>query len=76
MYEVSDQFLTATIDAGNVRDNWEVINFIAPRVINMAKALAPAILASYPGGLGTRLGYEATAILAHGQKAHLLKIAA
>ena len=44
VYEVSDQFLSVTIDAGNIRYNWEVINFTAPRVINMAKALAPAML--------------------------------
>ena len=44
VYEVSDQFLSVTIDAGNIRYNWEIINFIALRVINMAKALAPAML--------------------------------
>ena len=44
VYEVSDQFLSVTIDAGNIKYNWEVINFTAPRVINMAKALAPAML--------------------------------
>ena len=44
VYEVSDQFLSVTIDAGNIHDNWEVINFTAPRIINMAKALAPAML--------------------------------
>ena len=44
VYEVSDQFLSVTIDAGNIHDNWDVINFTAPRIINMAKALAPAML--------------------------------
>ena len=44
VYEVSDQFLSVTIDAGFINDNWDVINFTAPRVINMAKALAPAML--------------------------------
>ena len=44
VYEVSDQFLSVTIDAGNIHDNWEVINFTAPRIINMAKAFAPAML--------------------------------
>ena len=39
-----DQFLSVTIDAGNIKYNWEVINFTAPRVINMAKALVPAML--------------------------------
>ena len=44
VYEVSDQFLSVTIDAGNIKYNWEVINFTAPRIINMAKALVPAML--------------------------------
>ena len=44
VYEVGDHFLSVTIDAGNIHDNWEVINFTAPRIINMAKALAPAML--------------------------------
>ena len=44
VYEVSDQFLSVTLDAGFVSYNWEVINFTAPRVINMAKALVPAML--------------------------------
>ena len=44
VYKVSDQFLSVTIDAGNIKGNWEVINFTAPRIINMAKALAPAML--------------------------------
>ena len=44
VYEVSDQFLSVTIDAGFVNYNWDIINFTAPRVINMAKALVPAML--------------------------------
>ena len=44
VYEVSDQFLSVTIDAGYINYNWEIINFTAPRVINMAKALVPAML--------------------------------
>ena len=44
VYKVSDQFLSVTIDAGNIKGNWEVINFTAPRIINMAKALAPAMV--------------------------------
>jgi len=44
MYEVSDQFLSVTIDAGNIKSNWDTINFTATRIINMAKALAPAML--------------------------------
>jgi len=44
VYEVSDQFLSVTIDAGNIKSNWDTINFTATRIINMAKALAPAML--------------------------------
>ena len=44
VYEVSDQFLSVTIDAGNIKSNWNTINFTATRIINMAKALAPAML--------------------------------
>jgi len=44
MYQVSDQFLSVTIDAGNIKSNWDTINFTATRIINMAKALAPAML--------------------------------
>ena len=42
--EVSDQFLSVTIDAGEIRSNWKILNFTSPRVINMAKALYPAML--------------------------------
>ena len=44
VYEVSDQFLSVTIDAGDVHRNWDLIDFTATRIINMAKALAPAML--------------------------------
>ena len=44
VYEVSDQFLSVTIGAEAIKHNWRRINFTAPRVINMAKALAPAML--------------------------------
>ena len=42
--EVSEQFLSVTIDAGAIRSNWKDINFTSPRVINLAKALHPAML--------------------------------
>lgn len=41
---VSEQFLSITIDAGNIRENWDAINFTMPRVINQAKGLTPAML--------------------------------
>ena len=44
VHEVSDQFLSVTIGAEAIKHNWRRINFTAPRVINMAKALAPAML--------------------------------
>ena len=43
-YEVDPEFLSVTIDAGQINHNWESINFTSPRVINMAKALNPAML--------------------------------
>ena len=42
--EVSDQFLSVTLDASAIVDNWKLLNFTSPRVINMAKALYPAML--------------------------------
>ena len=42
--EVSDQFLSVTIDACAIWENWTIINFTAPSVINMAKGLYPAML--------------------------------
>ena len=44
VHEVSNQFLSVTIDAGAISSNWEVINFTSPRVVNMAEALSPAML--------------------------------
>ena len=42
--EVDPQFLSVTIDAGDISSNWSGINFTAPRIVNMAKALNPAVL--------------------------------
>ena len=42
--KVDPQFLSVTIDAGAIRENWTNINFTAPRIINMARALNPAML--------------------------------
>ena len=42
--EVSDQFLSVTIDACAIWENWTIINFTSPSVINMAKGLYPAML--------------------------------
>ena len=42
--EVDRQFLSVTIDAGDISSNWSGINFTAPRIVNMAKALNPAVL--------------------------------
>ena len=42
--EVSEQFLSVTIDASAIRSNWKIINFTSTRVINLAKALHPAML--------------------------------
>ena len=45
VFEVSEQFLSVTIDAYIIRSNWDrIINFTAPKVLNMAKALHPAML--------------------------------
>ncbi len=42
---VSDQFLSVTIDAGSVnRREWSKINFTNPRMLNLARALSPAML--------------------------------
>ena len=41
---VDPQFLSVTIDAGDIRKNWSGINFTAPRIINMCRALSPAML--------------------------------
>ena len=42
--EVSDQFLSVTLDAGGIRYNWQEINLTSARILNMAKALHPAML--------------------------------
>ena len=44
LYEVDPEFLSVTIDALQAAYNWSEINFTAPRVINMAKGLNPAML--------------------------------
>ncbi len=44
LYEVSDQFLSITIDADAIRYNWDNVNFSMPRMINLAKGLSPAML--------------------------------
>ena len=42
--EVDPQFLSVTIDAGDVSRNWSGITFTAQRIINMARGLTPAML--------------------------------
>ena len=42
--EVDPQFLSVKIDAGDVSRNWSGINFTAPRIVNMARSLNPAML--------------------------------
>ena len=44
LYNVSDQFLSVAIGTGDIQHNWNTIDFTATRIINMAKALAPAML--------------------------------
>ena len=41
---VDPQFLSVTIDAGDIGRNWSGITFTAQRIINMARALVPAML--------------------------------
>ena len=41
---VNEDFLSVTIDAGSINRNWSDINFTSTKVINMAKALNPAML--------------------------------
>ena len=41
---VDPQFLSVAIGAGDMRSNWASIDFTAPRIINMARALNPAML--------------------------------
>ena len=42
--EVDPEFLSVTIDAGDISRNWSGITFTAQRIINMARGLAPAML--------------------------------
>ena len=42
--EVDPQFLSVTIDAGEISSNWSGIDFTAQRIINMASGLSPAML--------------------------------
>ena len=45
LWKVSDKFLSVTIDAGSIQTKtWDSINFTAPKVLNLAKALRPAML--------------------------------
>lgn len=44
LQDVSDHFLSVTLDSCAVQYNWSFIDFAARRVINMARALAPATL--------------------------------
>ena len=41
---VDPQFLSVTLEAGDIRSNWASIDFTAPRIISMARALNPAML--------------------------------
>jgi heparanase 1 len=42
--EVDPQFLSVTIDAGDISRNWSGITFTAQRIINMARGLTPVML--------------------------------
>lgn len=44
MRTVSDQFLSVTIDSGAITHNWDNLDLKSEGVINMGKALAPALL--------------------------------
>lgn len=44
LQDVSEHFLSVTLDSCAVQYNWSFINFAARRVVNMARALAPAML--------------------------------
>ena len=41
---VSEEFLSVTIDCCAIRYHWSIIDFSASRVVNMAKALSPLLL--------------------------------
>ena len=40
---VDERYLSVTIDAGELRDHLQHVNFVSPSVINTAKGLAPAV---------------------------------
>lgn len=42
--QTDPEFLSLTIDAGDISRDWRGINFTAPRIQNMAVALGPAML--------------------------------
>ena len=44
IWTVSDQFLSITIDSYAIQSNWYGIDLTSPQLINIAKALAPAML--------------------------------
>ena len=56
---VDPQFLSVAISVGNIRYNWTTINFTAPRILNMARALNPAML-RVGGTSGDYLSFNAT----------------
>lgn len=41
---VSDRFLSVTIDSGAIAHNWDALDLKSTKVLNMGKALAPAML--------------------------------
>ena len=43
-FNVSSQYLSVTIDAGQISQGWRVIDFTSPRVVNLARGLSPALL--------------------------------
>ena len=43
-FTVDPQFLSVTLGIGKMRNDWAAVNFSAPRVVNTAKALSPAML--------------------------------
>ena len=58
--EVDPQFLSVTIDAGDISRNWSGITFTAQRIINMARGLVPAML-RVGGTSGDYLIFNSTA---------------
>ena len=43
-FDVDAEFLSIALGIGKLEGNWSSINLTAPRIINMAKALNPAML--------------------------------